>query len=96
MIKKQLSSFGILVYLYNIINDSKLILKSTTLSKGILNNGKHLDNKVKYLDHLNLFLRGIDNNTAIKEIVNIIIKFDLQVKLIVQLKQNKEIIEFTN
>lgn len=94
--KKQLSSFGILVYLYNIINDSKLILKSTTLSKGILNNGKHLDHKVKYLDHLNLFLRGIDNNTAIKEIVNIIIKFDLQVKLIVQLKKNKEIVEFTN
>lgn len=86
--KKQLSSNGILVYLYNFINDCNLILTNTSLSKGILNVGKHNDNKVKYLENLNLFLRGVDNNTAIKEIVNIIQKFNLNVELIIKLKNN--------
>lgn len=92
----KLSAQGIIHYLYNeVINDSNIILKNTTLTGGVLNKGIHPDKKVRYLEKLDLFLRGIDSNTAIKEIVTISIRLNLKIFIRIQLK-NKEIIEFEN
>ena len=79
--------------LYKFINNTDLILNNTSLSKGVINRGRHHDNKVEYLESLDIFIRGIDNNTGIKEIVILSNRLKIDIYLKVELK-DKTIIEY--
>ena len=74
------------------------ILKNTSLTKGVLNYNKHPDNKVYYIESLNLFIRGIDSNTAVKEIICITKNLNIEIELQIQLSEkqyNSKIISYT-
>lgn len=79
--------------LYKYINDIDLILNNTSLSEGIINRGRHANKDVEYLESLDMFTRGINNNTGIKEIVLLSHRLNFNLNLKIQLK-NKTIIEY--
>ena len=81
--------------LYKYINNTELILNNTTLSKGVINKGRHPDSKVEYLESLDIFIRGIDNNTGIKEMVILSNRLHINIYLKIELK-NKSIVEYRN
>lgn len=96
---KEISNFAysnIIKTIYLNINDADIILKNTSLTKGVLNYNKHQDPKVYYIESLNLFIRGIDSNTAVKEIICITKNLNIDIELHIKLseKYNNKIITY--
>ena len=81
--------------LYNLIDNAELIINNTTLSKGVLNYGRHKDKKVEYYEKYNIFTRGIDANTCIKEIIILSNRLNINIYLEIKFKNN-EIIIYSN
>jgi len=87
---------SIIKKLYMYINDADKILNNTSLTKGVLNYNKHSDKKVYYIENLNLFMRGIDSNTAVKEILCITKNLNINIELQIELsnKYNNKVIYY--
>lgn len=79
--------------LYKYINNTDLILNNTSLSKGVINRDRHSDTKVEYLESLDIFIRGVNNNTGIKEIILLSHRLNINIYLKIELK-NKTIVEY--
>lgn len=87
---------NIIKTIYLNINNAGIILKNTSLTKGVLNYNRHADPKVYYIESLNLFIRGIDSNTAVKEIICITKNLNIDIELHIKLseKYNNKIITY--
>jgi predicted helicase len=79
--------------LYYYINNRELILNNSIFGTGVLNKGKHPNKDVDYLDSLDMFIRGVNNNASMKEIVILSHRLNINIYLKIKLK-NKTIVEY--
>jgi hypothetical protein len=90
--KKNISRLNyrsILMHIYNILGDKKIIKKNTRLN---IEYGEYTNKGYKYIENLDISLQGTDSNMTIKEILNQCKKNKIKIHMKIVMNDGKEII----
>ena len=75
--------------LYDYVSDRNQILSNTTFGKKVLGAGRHPDSKVAYIEHLDIFFRGVNANNAMRELIILSRKLSIDIFIEIRLYSGK-------
>jgi hypothetical protein len=76
----------ILEYIYDYINDKDIIKDNTILN---IEDGNISDRGFKFIEKYNFSVQGAESNKTLKEIINICLTCDINIKSSIKLESNK-------